>query len=308
MTGTTPQVVGGEGDMASREPSQAVGGVREPTRCVVFFSGGLMSWAAAKRAVAKWGADNTTLLFTDTLIEDPDLYRFLEEAALNVGAPLVKIAEGRTPWEVFRDEKVIGNTRMDPCSKILKRQMGLRWLQEHCDPATTVLIFGIHWEEEHRLATTDRKTGEPRGVGPRYNALGWPHVDAPMCWAPWMSSAAIKAWARAEGLTTPRLYELGFAHNNCGGFCIKAGSGHFSRLLAVLPDVFAHHEAQEDAFNAARPGRRRQTVLAPEVKQPDGKRKRVPMSLREFRLAAQRGAEFDLFDGDGCGCFLDETA
>lgn len=52
-----------------------------PVQCVVFYSGGLMSWAAGKRAVAKYGAENTTLLFTDTLIEDADLYRFLEEGA-----------------------------------------------------------------------------------------------------------------------------------------------------------------------------------------------------------------------------------
>ncbi len=276
-------------------------------KCVVFFSGGLMSWAAAKRTVAKWGAENVTLLFTDTLIEDPDLYRFLAEAAANVGAPLIKIAEGRSPWEVFRDEKLIGNTRADPCSKILKRQTGLRWLKENHDPATTMLIFGIHWEEEHRLATTDRKTGKPRGVRARYKELGWPHVDAPMCWSPWVSASSIKDWAKTEGLTPPRLYDLGFAHNNCGGFCIKAGPGHFANLLRKLPEVYAHHEAQEQAFNDARPGRRRQTVLAPEVKQADGKRKRVPISLGEFRTGLLAGADVDLFDTGGCGCFLEDT-
>jgi 3'-phosphoadenosine 5'-phosphosulfate sulfotransferase (PAPS reductase)/FAD synthetase len=270
----------------------------------VFYSGGLMSWAAGKRAVEKYGAENTTLLFTDTLIEDADLYRFLEEGAADIGAPLVRVAEGRTPWEVFRAEKLIGNTRADPCSKILKRQPGLAWLKENTDPLNTVLVFGIHWEEQERLVTVDRE-GRARGVRPRYVALGWPNVEAPMCDSPWLTVGDIKAWAESCGLRIPRLYGMGFSHNNCGGFCIKAGEGHFHRLLSTLPEVYAHHEAQEDAFNASRPGKRRQTVLAPE-RMIDGKRRRVPMSLREFREAVPVDHQINLFDVGGCGCFLDE--
>ena len=215
----------------------------EPNRAIVFYSGGLMSWAAAKRTVEKYGAKNVTLLFTDTLIEDPDLYRFLDESTAELGAQLVALADGRTPWEVFRDKKFIGNT--------------LR--------------------------------------------------EAPLCERPWMSQRDIHAWARDCGLTIPRLYRLGFAHNNCGGFCIKAGEGHFLRLLKTLPQVYAYHEDQEAAFNAARPGKPRQTVLAPE-RWIDGKRRRVPMSLREFRERAGTDPQIDMFDVGGCGCFVDEVS
>lgn len=51
------------------------------------FSGGAGSWGAAKRTVERHGPDDVLLLFADTLIEDEDLYRYLEEAAANVGAP-----------------------------------------------------------------------------------------------------------------------------------------------------------------------------------------------------------------------------
>lgn len=283
-------------------------------RCVVFFSGGVMSWAAAKKAVSKYGAENTTLLFTDTLVEDPDLYRFLEEAAANVGAPLVKIAEGRTPWQVFNDVKMIGNSMKDPCSKILKREIGLKWLQENCDPENTVLVFGIHWEEMHRLEglKKSKKTGKMvrTGVRPRYEALGFPHVEAPMCEKPWMTDAAIKSWCRMEGMNLPRLYDLGFSHNNCGGFCIKAGEGHFVNLLTKLPAVFQVNEDEEEAFNDRRPGRKRQTVLAPQVRNPDtNELKRQPISLRDFREKFMREGvkNMDLFDDGGCGCFLDDA-
>ena len=81
---------------------------------IVMFSGGLGSWRAAKRVAAEYGTANLVLLFADTRMEDPDLYRFLHEAAADVGGELVVIAEGRTPWEVFTDVRFLGNSRVDP--------------------------------------------------------------------------------------------------------------------------------------------------------------------------------------------------
>ena len=111
-------------------------------QAIASFSGGLSSWLAAKRAKVKYG--NVTLLFADTLIEDPDLYRFTDEAAANIGEPIVRLVEGRTPWEVFRDVKYIGNSRIDPCSRILKREQLDRWHALNCDPADTVIITELY--------------------------------------------------------------------------------------------------------------------------------------------------------------------
>ncbi|MGP4029731.1 hypothetical protein [Actinomadura sp. 3N407] len=76
---------------------------------VVMFSGGINSWAAARRVADEHGTGKLQLLFADTYAEDEDLYRFLEEAAAQIGAPLVRIADGRTPWQVFDDEHYLGN-------------------------------------------------------------------------------------------------------------------------------------------------------------------------------------------------------
>ena len=68
---------------------------------LVFFSGGLGSWAAAKRVALREDVEALTLLFADTQIEDEDLYRFLEDATANINhdadATLVKIEDGRAP-------------------------------------------------------------------------------------------------------------------------------------------------------------------------------------------------------------------
>src|SRR5688572_15760444 len=119
-------------------------------RHVVMFSGGLGSWAAAKRVATRYGTKNLTLLFCDTLIEDEDLYRFIGEAAENVGAPLIRVADGRTPWQVYKDERFLGNARIDPCSRVLKREPAARWLNDNCAPKSTIIHLGIDWTESHR--------------------------------------------------------------------------------------------------------------------------------------------------------------
>lgn len=46
---------------------------------VVMFSGGAASYEAGRRTIERVGRANVVLLFSDTLIEDPDLYRFLDQ-------------------------------------------------------------------------------------------------------------------------------------------------------------------------------------------------------------------------------------
>ena len=186
---------------------------------VVMFSGGIASWAAARR-LADAGA-SMTLLFTDTMTEDPDLYRFLDEAAEDIGAPLVKIADGRNIWQVFQDSKMLGNSRIDPCSRILKRDLSKKWLAENAPDAT--LVMGYDWTELHRLERTQARWA-PRPV------------IAPMVDPPYRLRSELMGDLEARGIQPPRLYGLGFSHNNCGGGCVKAGMGHFTHLLRTLPD------------------------------------------------------------------------
>ena len=119
---------------------------------VVMFSGGVGSWAAARRVREANPEDPILCLFADTLIEDADLYRFLKEAAADVAGELVVVAEGRTPWQVFFDKRYIGNSRIDPCSRILKRELLRKWLNDNCDPDDTTVYLGFDANEERRFA------------------------------------------------------------------------------------------------------------------------------------------------------------
>ena len=202
---------------------------------VVMFSGGISSWAAAVRVVQREGVERVTLLFADTLIEDWDSYRFMGEAAYDLGLPITRIADGRTPFEVFHDVKFLGNSRIDPCSRVLKRDLIDRWIAERFTPDDVRIYTGLTWEEEHRQVRIAARK------------LPWVYL-APLCEAPYLSKAQTLALALDAGLQPPRLYDMGFSHANCGGGCVKAGIGHFANLLDKLPHVYEEWEQNENAM------------------------------------------------------------
>lgn len=207
------------------------------TRHVVQFSGGIGSWAAAERVVAEHGTDNLVLLFADTLVEDQDLYRFMAEAVERIGVPVTRVADGRTPFEIFRKRRFLGNSRLAPCSEFLKQIPCRRWLETHADPADTVLYLGIDWSEQHRAPAIER---------------GWAPwtVAFPMCARPYLTKEAMLDQARRAGLAPPRLYALGFGHNNCGSLCVRGGQRHWARVLEVFPERYAEAERQEKQLRA----------------------------------------------------------
>lgn len=249
---------------------------------VVMFSGGVASWAASRR-LAERGTDDLCLLFADTLMEDEDLYRFLVEAAADIGAPLIRIAEGRTPWDVFFDEKMMGNTRADPCSRILKRETLDRWIIENCDPATTTVHMGYTFDEFHRWERLRDRWSKP-----------W-SVNAPLCEKPWLTRIEIHEALRQAGIKPPRLYAMGFPHNNCGGFCVKAGQGGFATLLANFPERYAYHEAQERRF-------RQETGKDVSILRDRASGATTPLTLTAFRERREVGERFPEWDFGGCGC------
>jgi len=231
--------------------------------------------------VERFGRNNVTLLFADTLIEDEDLYRFLSDAESSLGIVITRIADGRTPWEVFRDVRFLGNTRIDPCSRVLKRDLLRKWMDDNCDPATTVVALGIDWTEEHRFTR----------AAPRW--LPW-ELWAPLCEEPFVEKGDLLLSA---GIQPPRLYALGFPHNNCGGFCIKAGQAQFRLLHEQLPERYAEHEAQEESL--------RETLGDVSILRDRRGGETKPLTLRRFREEYIGTPKVDGDEWGGCGCAID---
>jgi hypothetical protein len=260
------------------------------------YSGGLCSWAAARRIVARHGAEGVVGLFADTMMEDEDLYRFLEESSAHLGIELVRIADGRDPWEVFEAERFIGNSRIDPCSKILKRKIMERWRDEHCSPSETTLVFGLDWSERGRI----EGLGDKPGHRARMFAAGW-NSSYPMDERPYMTKAEMLVDLEADGIRPPRLYRLGFPHNNCGGFCVKMGLAQARHLLETMPDRYRWHEARERAAMAAIG-----PTARPFLRLRSGGRTRG-ITMARFRELVERQPMLAMDDGWGCGggCAID---
>lgn len=257
---------------------------------IVFYSGGIGSWMTAKRVVAKHGAENVICMFTDTLIEDEDLYRFMDETIAEMDVEFVKIVDGRTPFDVFFDEKYLGNSRYAPCSRRLKQDAARKWVEENYTPEECILYLGIDWTEEHR-------TRAPRENWAPYR------VEFPMCEEPYLMKDDMLAELEKLGIEIPRLYKMGFSHNNCGGFCCRAGHGHFANLLNKLPDRFAQYEALEQEFRE-RFGK--DVSMMKKTKTTKGVRKTFPYTLRQLREDIEAKQAVDLTDVGGCGCFVDD--
>lgn len=264
-------------------------------RRVVPFSSGLGSWAAAKRVANAHGTDDLWLIFADVkgtnpsphAGEDEDNYRFLREAAANVGGTLVTLNEGRDIWQVFHDNRFLGNSRLANCSKFLKQQPCREWLDANCDPADTTVYLGIDWTESHRMAAIEQAY--------------LPFIaKAPLTEPPYLSKDDVQALCVAAGMEVPRLYRAGFPHANCGGFCVRAGQAQFALLLREHPKRYAYHEAKEEGLR---------TYLGADVAilRDRTRGTSTPLTLRRFRERIEsQPAMFDALDFGGCGCFVAE--
>ncbi|WP_033355465.1 hypothetical protein [Kitasatospora aureofaciens] len=208
---------------------------------IVQFSGGIGSFAAALRVVERYGPENTTLLIADTLIEDPDLWRFSRAASQALGAPLVRVADGRTPFRVFHDIQFLGNSWKAPCSLHLKIRPCLDWLTQNADPENTTLYIGID------SSVKDRARIPPIAR----NWQPW-RTEFILCaeGEPELTKDELLEEARNFGVEPPRLYALDYPHNNCGGLCVRAGKAQWLHTLRTFPERYAIAEAEEEAFRA----------------------------------------------------------
>ncbi|WP_174555108.1 hypothetical protein [Actinomadura hibisca] len=168
------------------------------------------------------------------------MYRFSHQAAEQLGLPVHRVCDGRTPFELFRDVRFLGNNRIAPCSRLLKQIPARRWLENAIgDPANAVLYVGIDHAEEHRTASITR---------------GWTpwRVQYPMCDKPHLTKEEMLDWAISLGLRPPALYYPPYSlpHANCGGFCVRAGIRQWRHMLTVDPHGFARVEAEEEELRA----------------------------------------------------------
>lgn len=260
-------------------------------RRVVQFSGGRGSWATARWVADQYGIADMVLLFADTLAEDDDHPRFLAEAAADIGVPVTRVCDGRTPEQVDMDRRWLSNSKVAQCSMELKIKPCREWLEANCDPANTILYVGIDWSE------ADRAPGIEAGWAP------W-RVDMPLTRPPYTDGHQIDDELRRRGIEPPRLNRLGFPHNNCGGACVRGGQAQWLNLYRKFPERFAAKEAHEQRMREHLDAD--VAILRTRV---GGKSRPLPLTVLRQRIEDEdRNGPSALIDRDdwgGCGCLTD---
>ena len=250
----------------------------------ISFSGGLGSGISALVAHEK-GLD-FNLIFADTLIEDEDLYRFNDDIARAVGKSIIHLIDGRTPWDVYIDKRWIGNTRTAHCSTELKTKPVKKWLDDNARP-NDPLVLGMDWSEMDRIERAQKNWNRPVVSLLNEYQIERPEYDLIL---------------NRYGIKKPRLYKQGYSHNNCGGFCCKAGQLQFERLYRLNPALYAYHEKQMNkAMQSIGP------TAKPFLRMTNASGVLEYVTLQEFREHIESGSmELPMFDAEGCGCFTDE--
>ena len=209
---------------------------------IVSLSGGTASAVAADRVLKRYGEENTTLWFADTSWEDEDLYRFLIDLEAYWGVTIVRYTDGRTPLEVAEKQNIIPNQKIAPCSQVLKTRPFKAYIKDLPKPLTVHL--GLDFTEMHRATRPKLE----------YEKLSGVTVDLPLLWEP-VAKPPHRYTVEEWGIETPRLYKLGFPHNNCGGRCVRQGIKEWLRLKHTFPDRFtevADWEQEQRAKGGAR--------------------------------------------------------
>lgn len=207
------------------------------------ISGGAASAVAHERAINRYGKENVLPWFADTLWEDDDLYRFLSELENHWQQKIYRHSEGITPLEVAERQHIIPNQKLAPCSQVLKQKPFKKYLESLEKPVTVLL--GFDWSEDHRMEKSRRF----------YSAIPGVSVDFPLMWKPYDFDVfqTVRSW----GIEIPRLYKMGFPHNNCGGRCVRQGIKEWQRLKINFPERFANvrdWEAAQQAKGDSREG------------------------------------------------------
>jgi hypothetical protein len=259
---------------------------------LVQFSTGVASAEIAWRLVAEHGPSDVLLLTADTRVEDPDNWRFAHEVVNELrGVRWVILADGRTPMEVGRQEQLVPNNRLAVCSRILKRELLRRYVDQHCDPAVTVIYEGYDWTETDRISA----------ARPHWAPF---RLAAPLAERPYTDKPGLLGTFRERGIEPPRLYGQGFKHANCGGACVRGGHAQWELLLRVNEPLYRRWEADEQVIQSEIGNAH--TILRDRATRPGRLPQTRPLSLLQFRerIESQPGM-FDPDDWGACGCGFD---
>lgn len=203
----------------------------------VWFSCGAASAVAARLTVQRYGNLCDVRIVNNPIAEeDEDNRRFLRDAERWIGVEIEDARNSKYPnasaEEVWDRRGAMSFPHGAPCTQHLKKEARQQW-EAINRPDWHVLGFGAEEQERHDMFTLTERSN----VLPVLIDAGLTRQD---CY-----DIVVK-----EGLTPPRIYELGYPNANCIG-CVKATSPtYWNHVRKVHPEVFARRAEQSRRHGA----------------------------------------------------------
>jgi hypothetical protein len=196
-------------------------------RRVVWFSCGAASAVAAKSAIIKYG-DNVEVVYCDTMsTEHPDNARFFRDVEDWIGQPILQLKskEYADIDDVFQRVRYMAGIKGARCTVEMKKRPREAWQRPD-----DIHIFGYTADEQRRADQFEENN-------PTLNTE-WILIDEGKTKADCLSIL------HHHKINLPKMYSLGFDHNNCLG-CVKATSpGYWNKIRKHFPEVFQRRARQ----------------------------------------------------------------
>jgi Phosphoadenosine phosphosulfate reductase family len=195
---------------------------------ICWWSGGITSAVACKKAIEIFGQDECRVVFIDTHNEDNDTYRFKDDCEKWYGVPIETITGIGEKYEhisdVWRESMSLNTATGAICSTNLKRRVREKWQKDNPYKAQ---VFGYEFDakEFKRAQGLHLNNKSVKAIFPLL-MLGLSKSD---CY-----DVAIDA-----EIKVPDAYLHGFRNNNClKTGCVQGGIGYWKKMQAEFPDKF----------------------------------------------------------------------
>lgn len=216
---------------------------------ICWWSGGITSAVACKKAIEIFGKDNCEVIFIDTGNEHKDTYRFRTSCEDWYGIPIKTIS----CLKFLRDSPIyeyidVGKEYQDIvdvwyqhlslnvatgaiCSTILKRKVREAYQKKY--PDYLHQVFGFEFEKKEMNRALNLKLNHP---------ITRPVFPLLMFGINKEESINI---VLESGIQVPEMYRLGFNNNNCFGYdeeslggCVQGGIGYWKKIQKEYPIKF----------------------------------------------------------------------
>lgn len=197
-------------------------------RIVSWFSCGAASAVATKLALVENRGRLPFVVARCVVAEEhPDNDRFAKDCERWFGVPIINLINEKyngSIYEVFNKTSYISGVKGAPCTRLLKKEV-----RTNFELPTDKHMFGYCADEEPRW---DRFL-DANNIDARSPLIeqGITHADCLLL-------------LKKAGIRVPKMYELGYKHNNCIGCCKATGPGYWNKIKKDFPEMFTRMDIE----------------------------------------------------------------